>query len=59
MLMLQQHTHTELLKSPKTQLNDAQFGDDESLKELVRRKRHIMGDQIVLLSHQTTVNFLL
>ena len=61
MLKLQQHTHTEheMLKSPNSQLNDAQFGDDESLKELVRRKRHIMGDQIVLLPHQTTVNFLL
>ena len=61
MLKLKQHTHTEheMLKSPNSQLNDAQFGDDESLKELVRRKRHIMGDQIVLLPHQTTVNFLL
>ena len=54
MLKLQQHTHTEheMLKSPNSQLNDAQFGDDESLKELVRRKRHIMGDQIVLLPHK-------
>ena len=61
MLKLQQHTHSEheMLKSPNSQLNDAQFGGDESLKELVRRKRHIMGDQIVLLPHQTTVNFLL
>ena len=60
MLTLQQHTHTEheMLKSPNSHLNDAQFGDDESLKELVRRKRHIMGDQNVLLPHQTTVNFL-
>ena len=61
MLKLQQHTHTEheMIKSPNSQLNDAHFGDDESLRELVRRKRHIMGDQIVLLPHQTTVNFLL
>ena len=53
MLKLQQHTHTEheMLNSPNSQQNDAQFGDDESLKELVRRKRHIMGDQIVLLPH--------
>ena len=61
MLKLQQHTHIEheMIKSPNSQLNDAQFGDDESLRELVRRKRHIMGDQFVLLPHQTTVNFLL
>ena len=59
MLKLQQHTHTELemLKLPNSQLNDAHFGDDETLRELFRRKRHIMGDQIVLLPHQTTVNF--
>ena len=61
MLKLQQHTHTEheIIKSPNSQLNNAQFGDDESLKDLVRRKRQIMGDQIVLLPYQTTVNFLL
>ena len=61
MLMLQQHTHSDhdMLKSPSSQLNDAQFGDDESLKNFVRRKRHFMGDQIVLLPHQTTGNFLL
>ena len=61
MLKLQQHTHTEhgLSKSPNSQLNDTLFGDDESLSELFRRKRHYMGDQIVLLPHQTTVNVLL
>ena len=43
MLKLQQHTHTkhELLKSPNSQLNDAQFGQDESLKELVPRENKL------------------
>ena len=59
-LKLQQHTYNqhELAKSPNMQVNDTQFGDDESLRELVRQKKHIMGDQIVLLPHQTIVNFL-
>ena len=45
MLKLQQHTHTEheMLISPNSQLNDAQFRDDESLKELVRRKTYYGG----------------
>ena len=60
MLKLQQHTHNrhELTKSPNSQITHSRFGEDGSLRELVRRKTQFMVIRIVLLPHQTTVNLL-
>ena len=59
MLKLQQQTHNqhELTKSPNSQITDSQYGNDESLRELLWKRCTSWGTKLLCWPIKTTNNF--